>query len=480
MSGHERKGGTLWWGPPAGTNGPGRLDGRGSPQIANFMTYPATESFRFSIGSTNTPKCIKKPRQAHFQCKTSTGGTDLHKRHFDVDPMETARRAEANRRADYDRRAEIARADYDRRVETARRDEYDRRREYDLSALCKMSTAEDFELQVRRLDEMGKIIDTLTTMLTKPHQPQGSATEKITLLRSCSQTQAYEECEDWSLQRTDKERGALNELMEPGEYEREVKAGLGFDRASEDELKERHTVKICRRGTAFQYRKDPGFHRAQEDELKARKILKICRKTAEEGLVGTLPVADALAHAPREATRGAEGWAAGLQRKEKAIQKRRLRKLSRFKRAGEYWKKGSPTQETSGASNNTKERHKIRTSARVLRTSDPKIRTKIKYNNNGGKTEGVIQRGVMSLEIFISTKREKMNLTTLVTKRTSKKAKCYGIYKRCTVIIKKRNGSEQKDWWKRPASCKMNTKRKSRKGSTDVYLLKRTIELEID
>ena len=127
-----------------------------------------------------------------------------------------------------------------------------------------------------------------------------------------------------------------DELMEPGEYEREVKAGLGFDGASEDELKERYIVKICCRGTAFQYRKDPGFHRAQEDELKARKILKICRKTAEEGLEGTLPVADAIAHAPREATRGAEGWAAGLQRKEKAIQKRRLRKLSRIKRAGEY------------------------------------------------------------------------------------------------------------------------------------------------
>ncbi len=121
-------------------------------------------------------------------------------------------------------------------------------------------------------------------------------------------------------------RGSNDELTGPGEYEREVKAGLGFDRASEDELKERHTVKICRRGTAFQYGKDPRFHRAQEDELKA----------AEEGLVGTLPVADALAHAPREATRGAEGWAAGLQRKEKAIQKRRLRKLSRIKRAGEY------------------------------------------------------------------------------------------------------------------------------------------------
>ena len=42
-----------------------------------------------------------------------------------------------------------------------RGDEYDRRMEYDLRALCqitKMVTAGDFELQVRRLDEMGKAI----------------------------------------------------------------------------------------------------------------------------------------------------------------------------------------------------------------------------------------------------------------------------------------------------------------------------------
>ena len=36
----------------------------------------------------------------------------------------------------------------------------------------------------------------------------------------------------------------------------------------------------------------------------------------------------------REPTRGAEGREAGLQRKEKSIQERRLRKTSRIKRAG--------------------------------------------------------------------------------------------------------------------------------------------------
>ncbi len=44
---------------------------------------------------------------------------------------------------------------------------------------------------------------------------------------------------------------------------------------------------------------------------------------------------------------------------------------------------------------------------------------------------------------------------------------------------------KQKDWWKRPASCRMNTKRKTKRkilkpGSIDLYLLKRTIELESD
>ena len=73
----------------------------------------------------------------------------------------------------------------------------------------------------------------------------------------------------------------------------------------------------------------------------------------------------------------------------------------------------------------------------------------------------------MSLEIFISTKREKMKVITLVTKRTIMKAKCYRLYKRAKVLIKKRNGSEQKDWWERPASSNINTKRKILKGSTD-------------
>ena len=124
---------------------------------------------------------------------------------------------------------------------------------------------------------------------------------------------------------TDEEGKALSVLVrmqEPGEFSspevlarkvrriprpdidprREVKAGLGFDRASEEEMKERLTVEIRRRGTAFPHGKDPGFPRAQADELKARNILKICRKADAGGLVGTPHVAVVFAHAPREAT----------------------------------------------------------------------------------------------------------------------------------------------------------------------------------
>ena len=87
-------------------------------------------------------------------------------------------------------------------------------------------------------------------------------------------------------------------------------------------------------------------------------------------------------------------------------------------------------------------------------------------------------------------------LSPLVTKRASKK----GQYKRDNAIrmkdsdykdLEKRpipskintkgKRSVDKDWlWKIPIPSRINTKRKIQKGSTDVHLLKRTIELEID
>ena len=82
----------------------------------------------------------------------------------------------------------------------------------------------------------------------------------------------------------------------------------------------------------------------------------------------------------------------------------------------------------------------------------------------------------MSLKICMySKKRERMKLSTLVTKRASKKGQDIRSSTRC---MKDKN--EQKDWWKTLSNSKRNWKRKSLQGSTDVYLLKRTIELEID
>jgi len=159
------------------------------------------------------------------------------------------------------------------------------------------STIEDYEVQACRLEQMGKLIDNLTTMITKSSRHEAAAAEAIeTTLVSSSSQQAlaiedtaggsYEDCEDWSLHMTDEEGKALSVLIrmqEPGEFssqevlarkvrriprpdmdpQREVKAGLGFDRAPEVELEKRQIFKICRRGTA-QYGKDPGSHRAQE------------------------------------------------------------------------------------------------------------------------------------------------------------------------------------------------------------------------
>jgi len=102
------------------------------------------------------------------------------------------------------------------------------------------------------------------------------------------------------------------------------------------------------------------------------------------------------------------------------------------------------------------------TLARVKRTFDSKLRTKIIHNNNtGGKTEGVICRGVMSLKFWISTKRKKMELSTLVAQRASKK----GQYKNASANIETGDGnnvrieSDMQDWWKRPTSSKKYAKR---------------------
>ena len=103
----------TWWGPPAGTNGPGRLDERGYAQNASFMTHPGPASYQFTIGSAVLRKITKKTQPVNFTDMSPSGGADLniHVRHSDVcvtTQAESARRAEVDKRAEYDRRVEIA------------------------------------------------------------------------------------------------------------------------------------------------------------------------------------------------------------------------------------------------------------------------------------------------------------------------------------------------------------------------------------
>ena len=596
----------MIWGYSAHTNGPGSIDDRRYPQNATFMTHLSPASCQFTLGSAVLRKNTKKTQPVYFEDMPNTGGTLLHKR-----PLIDAGMLETDRRAEYDRRAA-----YDNRVELTRRAEYDRRLEYDRRnqiAMCPIRDDEEWTAQLNRLIQMGKTIETLTTMFMQPSQPKAEAEAENTTKTVPQHSHAK------------LTRKVLRILRTPRLDPQEVEGNLGFHHAPEAELKDRKILKICRkiyrkkeeegtkksaeeRAAAEAEVAGCGFERAHETELRERKILKIRRKTEEEekiesaaksaaakvaaqeaetkedmrvkkerrrdwadgrarkcksyyhnlekeaeekatrrlgneierreeqskafvtwkvpvklsglqraieyngklGLVlkwlegkgkfqvqlenGFL-VAVAPENVIREPTRGAEGREAGLQRKEKSIQERRLRKISRIKRAGASWVKRSPTQEISGMRNKKqKASRQTRTGARVLRTSDPKIRTKIKYNNNGGKTEGVVQRGVMSLEIY-STKREKIKLIQRArTKVRYKKAfpiqeikgnvsdyKDLGKRPIPSKINTKEKRSVHKDWWwKIPTPSRINTKRKIQKGSTDVYLLKRTIELEID
>jgi hypothetical protein len=252
MSGCAESGGPVWKGPPAETNGPGRLDDRRYPQNDSFMTHLSLASCKFTIGSATNGKSTKKTQQVNLEHMPKTGGTIPHTRPLRVDSIETERRAEFDRRADYDKR-----------VETARREEYDRRIAYDQQVhmtpcqdVGKDEQIEDLCVQVHRIAQMGTMIELLTMMFTKSSQfeeaadegiitiaytPHTAGEEKIgTKMRSvvtgkvvlecesfsisacacassCSteiiEPQMYDECEDWSLHMTKAEGDALSALL---------------------------------------------------------------------------------------------------------------------------------------------------------------------------------------------------------------------------------------------------------------------------
>jgi hypothetical protein len=143
--------------------------------------------------------------------------------------------------------------------------------------------------------------------------------------------------------------------------------------------------------------------------------------------------------------RGAIGGMEGMMNKEKAMQKKQRRQINRIKKALFYWKQRPLIQ---GASSPNKKSRQIRNSARVLRTFDPKRRR---------------------------MRRGKMKLSTVVAKQARTKGQNIRSSKR-----RMKDKNKEKDWWKILINSNRNWKRKSLKGSTDVYLLKRTIELKID
>ena len=216
----------------AHTNGPGRIDDKEYPQTVSFMTHLGLASGSFTIGSAVSRKITKKTQQVNFKCKQAPGGTITHTRPIaDVDLLG---------------------------VESERRTASDAREKND-------------KLTVRQIASALRLI-----------------LRQITPEKPCSQLQVKKTHENTVAGRGYILRASNDELMEPGEYEREVRAGLGFDRASEDELKDRHTVKINRK-LLHPPRKQVeveaevgGFERAHETVLSERKILKIRRKTEEE------------------------------------------------------------------------------------------------------------------------------------------------------------------------------------------------------
>ena len=144
--------------------------------------------------------------------------------------------------------------------------------------------------------------------------------------------------------------------------------------------------------------------------------------------------------------------------KEKAMQKKQRRKMNRIEKALVYWKQS----------------RQIRTSARGLRTSDPKSRT-VSVN-----AEYIVGEGTKGAE----GKNKGNERKEIELKRTNRKVvELPSAYTHCTPIDSVREDRDKQKFRSRGDKIipsKRNLKRKSRKGSTDVFLLERTIELEID
>jgi len=170
-----------------------------------------------------------------------------------------------------------------------------------------------------------------------------------------------------------------------------------------------------------------------------------------EGVVGVKIATYAESADPRRSmriTKGAEGKEMGMERKRLKTEKKIQRKLKRIKRARQAW-----DQKRREDSKHRRITKPIGMAARAPRPPKPKMRTR---------------RG-----LYQSPKRAKSK----VIQRTRMKG--YG-KKSIKKVLKRNWASVLHTKWRLFIPYKQNSKRLIRKGSTDVYLLKRTIELKID
>ena len=156
-------------------------------------------------------------------------------------------------------------------------------------------------------------------------------------------------------------------------------------------------------------------------------------------------------------TKGAEGKAKGMERKRLYLEKKHQRKKKGIQRARQAW--------------------------------EQKIRDDSKYRERAIKSTKKPARVSRSCKVKIRSIRvpHQRPKRTKSKYRLSMRTRMKGHYKKRIVKARKwtrakrlKESKEEKGWWKRINNSRLNTKRKFLKGSTDVYLLKRTIELEID
>jgi hypothetical protein len=181
-------------------------------------------------------------------------------------------------------------------------------------------------------------------------------------------------------------------------------------------------------------------------------------------------------NAIRQETKGAEGKEGGNKRKEKRKEKMRRRKVSRLKRARVYWENRFQTQATPCTSKHRKPTGYVK-APKTVQLSTTSVKS-----SRAGKTPNHRDRGVMSLRT-ISTKRTRSLMTLGINisqeRQSGDNAEQGNAAKRNDdKKTKKQFGG--KGWGDCSFLSNQKSKRKILKGSTDVLLIKRTIELEID